>query len=313
MANDRHYYTEGEEQLWQIEPDRQPRLYTAADGWQSMSIWGMGIAVGDVTDDGLPEVVLTSQGDNKLQTLTEGPGRPTYTDMAIRAGTTAHRPFMGDTTLPSTAWHAEFADVNNDGVADLFLSKGNVDTQADHAAQDPSNLLIGNGDATFTERAREAGVVSLGLGRGAAVVDLNLDGMLDLVEVNRGQTVRVLRNVGQGDATAPEPQGAWVALALQQSGGNVDAIGSWVEVRVGDRTVDRQVTVGGGHAGGQLGWLHVGLGDVETAQVSVVWPDGERSAPMTVQTNQFLILERGSDSAREWLPRVEVDDLSAAS
>ena len=29
--------------------------------------------------------------------------------------------------LPSTAWHAEFADVNNDGFIDLFVAKGNVE------------------------------------------------------------------------------------------------------------------------------------------------------------------------------------------
>ena len=38
-----------------------------------MQIWGMGIASHDLTGDGYPEVYLTSQGDNKLQTLTSGP------------------------------------------------------------------------------------------------------------------------------------------------------------------------------------------------------------------------------------------------
>ncbi len=38
-----------------------------------MVIWGMGIAAQDLTGDGLPEYYLTSQGDNKLQTLHAGP------------------------------------------------------------------------------------------------------------------------------------------------------------------------------------------------------------------------------------------------
>ena len=33
--------------------------------------------------------------------------------------------------------------------------------------------------------------------------------------------------------------------------------------------------VGGGHGGGQLGWTHLGLGDAATAEVRVIWPDGE--------------------------------------
>jgi len=43
MANDRHYYLDGEEQLWRIEPGEPPRLYTRAEGWRRLVIWGMGI------------------------------------------------------------------------------------------------------------------------------------------------------------------------------------------------------------------------------------------------------------------------------
>ena len=50
-----------------------------------MQIWGMGIASQDLTGDGLPEVYLTSQGDNKLQTLAVGPAQPAYRDIALRA------------------------------------------------------------------------------------------------------------------------------------------------------------------------------------------------------------------------------------
>ncbi len=302
VANDRHYYTEGSEQLWRVEPGTPPSLYTAADGWDDLSIWGMGIATADLTGDGLPEVVITSQGDNKMQTLAEGPQRPTYDDIAIRTGTTAHRPFMGDATYPSTAWHPELADVNNDAVLDLYLSKGNVDSQGDHAADDPSNLLLGRSDGTFVESARDAGVVSLGLGRGAALVDLNLDGLLDLVEVNRGDNVRVWRNVGTGTEARPEPTGSWVAIALTQPAPNVDALGAWVEVRHGDVTTRRQVTLGGGHASGHVGWFHVGLGSADSAQVRVTWPDGHRGEWLDVPADTFAIVERGATEAIPWTP-----------
>ena len=56
VSNDRHYYQDGEEQLWRIEPGRPPRLYTAAEGWMPLRIWGMGIASQDLTGDGYPEV-----------------------------------------------------------------------------------------------------------------------------------------------------------------------------------------------------------------------------------------------------------------
>src|SRR5687768_17981252 len=117
------------------------------EGWERLRIFGMGIASYDLTDDGYPEVYLTSQADNKLQTLADvADGRPTYDDMALESGVTAHRPFAGDTTLPSTGWHAEFQDVNADSFVDLFVAKGNVEAQPDHAARDPSNLLLGQPD-----------------------------------------------------------------------------------------------------------------------------------------------------------------------
>ena len=57
-------------------PVRRRGSYTEADGWRPLQIWGMGIASEDLTGDGRPEVFLTSQGDNKLQTLADGRDPP---------------------------------------------------------------------------------------------------------------------------------------------------------------------------------------------------------------------------------------------
>jgi hypothetical protein len=303
MTNDRHYYRDGQEQLWRIAEGEPPRLYTTEDGWQKMSIWGMGIASYDLNGDGFPEVYLTSQGDNKLQSLANGADQPNYADIALDSGANAHRPFTGDDTmLPSTAWHAEFQDVNNDTYIDLFVAKGNVEAMPEFASQDPSNLMLGNPDGTFTESAEAAGLVDFDRGRGAALVDFNLDGMLDLVEVNRRENITLWRNVGSGEAGRPEPIGAWIALQLEQPGPNRDAIGSWIEVKTGNQTMHRELTVGGGHAGGQLGWIHFGLGVEDAAQVRVQWPDGEKGPWMTVDANQFVLIDRGDSEAHPWLP-----------
>jgi len=180
MTNDRHYCRDGEEQLWRIAEGGTPRPYTHEEGWQQMRIWGMGIGNHDLTGDGLPEVFLTSQGDNKLQTLVEGPEARNYRDIALQAGATATRPFAGDVALPSTAWHAEFQNVNNDGFVDLFIAKGNVEAMPDYAPEDPNDLLLGGADGTFTESAAVAGIVNFARARGAALADFNLDGLLDL-------------------------------------------------------------------------------------------------------------------------------------
>ncbi|MEK6720191.1 MAG: CRTAC1 family protein [Chloroflexota bacterium] len=302
VSNDRHYYVDGQEQLWRVAAGEPPRAYTADEGWVSMQIWGMGIASHDVTGDGYPEVFLTSQGDNKLQTLTTGPDRPTFRDIALKRGVVAARPATGGDVLPSTAWHPEFADVNNDGFVDLFISKGNVSAIPEFASRDPSDLFLGQPDGSFTPAAEAAGIVSFDRGRGAALVDFNLDGLLDLVEVNLGSPVKLWRSVGAGDAGTAVPMGHWVELRLSQPNPNRDAIGAWIEVKVGDAIQRRELTVGGGHVGGQLGWVHAGLGPSERAEVRVQWPDGELGPWLRVEADRFYVVERGAEEARGWTP-----------
>jgi hypothetical protein len=300
VSNDRHYYgadSEGEEQLWNIPVAGDPRLYEPQDGWQTVRIWGMGIASSDVTGDGMPDYYLTSQGDNKLQVLVDGTSQPNYEDMALELGATAHRPYEGDTTKPSTAWHAEFQDVNNDTQIDLFVSKGNVEAMPEYAAQDPNNLLIGQPDGSFVEGASAAGLVDFARARGAALTDLNLDGMLDLVVVNRIENVAIYRNVGSGTAEEPRQLGKWLQVRPLQQTGNRDAIGAWVEVRTAQSTQLREVTVGGGHVSGQLGALHFGLGAADTAEVRVTWPDGEVGPWQSAAAGQRLVVERNATHA----------------
>src|SRR5438445_3398154 len=302
VSNDEHYYlpTEGQEQLWRVPPHQAPSLYTTDDGWVPVQVQGMGIASYDVTGDGYPEVFLTSQADNRLQTLAIGPSQPTYRDIGQKRGVNAAQPFTGGDSLPSTAWHGEFADVNNDSFIDLFISKGNVADQANYARKEPSDLLLGQPDGTFREAADSAGIVSFDRGRGAVLADFNLDGMLDLVVVNYGAPVRLWRNVGSGGASDPHAMGNWLALRVVQGPPNVDAIGAWVEVRVADRIIRRELTVGGGHAGGQLGWVHFGLGNAVGADVRVGWPGGETGQRIHVRANEFAVVTRGVTDARRW-------------
>jgi hypothetical protein len=302
VSNDRQYYRDGEEQLWRVAPGEAPRLYTAADGWVSMQIWGMGIASQDLTGDGLPEVYLTSQGDNKLQTLAGASTRPAYADIALARGVTAAQPYAGGQSLPSTAWHPEFTDVNDDGRPDLFVSKGNVSAMPDYASRDPSNLLLGQADGTFVEAGEAAGIATFDKGRGASLADFNLDGLPDLVVVNVGAPVRVWRNVGAGTDAAPVAMGHWLDVSVSQPGGNRDAIGATLEVQVGDAVQRRELVVGGGHLGGHLGWTHLGLGSADRARVRVTWPDGQTGPWLDVAADRHVDIARGATDAVPWTP-----------
>jgi enediyne biosynthesis protein E4 len=294
LTNDRQYYIDGEDQLWRIEPGQEPSAWTREEGWPKLQVWGMGLASDDITGDGLPEVYISSFADNKLQSLPDGASGPVYENIAGDLGVGVAQPAAGGEHLPSTSWHAEFDDVNNDGRLDLFVAKGNVEAMAENAMKDPSELLVAQRDGSFRRVAKAAGILDFERSRGAALADLNLDGLLDLVEVKRAEPVRILRNVGAGSAARPKGMGHWLGVELAQTGPNTDAIGAWIEVDRGDGTAIREVTVGGGHAGGQLGPMHFGLGSAEQARVRVTWPDGEVGEWLDVDADARVLIERGS-------------------
>jgi enediyne biosynthesis protein E4 len=304
VTNDRHYYADGAEELWRMDAGADPRAYAADDGWASLQVWGMGIASRDLTGDGLPEVFLTSQGDNKLQTLLAGAASPAYRDIAAKRGVTATVPFAGGDPLPSTAWHPEFVDVNDDGLVDLFVSKGNVRADPGYASRDPGELLLGQVDGSFVQGAADAGLVTFDRGRGATLADLNLDGLPDLVEVFLDAPVRAWRNVGAGTAAAPGAMGGWLGIRLAQPGANRDAIGALVDVRVGERTQRIEVTVGGGHISGRLGPVLVGIGGSTRADIRVTWPDGEVGPWVSVDAGRYLEVRRGEAGPAPWVPPV---------
>ncbi|MEL6451120.1 MAG: CRTAC1 family protein [Pseudomonadota bacterium] len=282
VSNDRHYYVRaGQEQLWAMEDT--PRLYTEDDGWTRHMLWGMGIAARDVDRDGRDEVYLSSMGDQRLMRQV-GDG-PRFADVPFAMGTTAQRPYVGGDGRPSTGWHIAFGDVNNDGRDDAFIAKGNVQQMPGNAMEDPNNLLMGQADGSFAEVGDVAGVASMHRGRGAALVDFNGDGLLDLAVVNRRAPLEVWQNV----TDAP---GAWLAVSLHQDGANTQAVGAWIEVDDGIAVQAREVTVGGGHAGGVAGPQHFGLGPQDTVRVRIRWPHRAWTQWQKVTVNQVITLSR---------------------
>lgn len=307
ITNDRHYHRGGEEQLWRLDQDRYPRLFTRADGWQSLVIWGMGIAEGDLNADGFPEYILTSMGDTKIQSVdvvqASEEQRPVYEDIAFQRGATAHRPYRGEDLKPSTGWHAQLADVNNDSLLDLYIAKGNVEQMSDFASNDPDNLLLGNHDGRFVEHGEQSGIALDRRGRGASVADFNADGLLDLLVVNRGAPVSLFRNTGFDSEHGTRAGGNWLAIELKQTGSNRHALGARLAIKTGNKTQVRQIKLGGGHASGQLGFTHVGLGVAERATLRVQWPDGEWSASFRLFANHFAVITRDDKHVSYWYPQ----------
>ena len=161
--------------------------------------------------------------------------------------------------------------MTNDGLDDLFVSKGNVDQMMNSAMDDPNSLLEQQADRQFVEVSSEAGVASMVRSRGAALVDPNGDGLLDLAVNNRRAPLEIYQNV-------TEAPGNWLSVSLRQNPPNRLALGAIVEVQT-DRLHTREWTIGGGQAGGHFGVEHFGLGAADTVRLRVICGRMVPSAP----------------------------------
>ena len=95
------------------------------------------------------------------------------------------------------------------------------------------------------------------------------------------------RNTGTGTAAG------FAAFRLLGEGSNRDGVNAWIELRTEAGLQRREVTLGGGHASGQLGWWHFGLGSEATAEVRVLWPDGTEGAWTPVAPGSFHMISPG--------------------
>ena len=136
---------------------------------------GGGVAIGDINNDGLPDLYFTAnQGSNKLY-LNKGDFR--FEDITDASGTGGS----------PDAWSkgVTMADVNGDGLLDIHVSQVQYRDRRGH------NLLyINGGDNTFTEQAAAYGLNFEGLSTQAAFFDYDLDGDLDMYLLNHSVHTR---------------------------------------------------------------------------------------------------------------------------
>lgn len=136
---------------------------------------GGGVAIGDVNNDGLSDIFVTSNfEDNKLYL---NKGKMTFEDITVKAGIVGKK-------FWSTG--ATFADVNGDGLMDIYVC--NSGSRDQRGNQLYINKGIKNGIPSYKEQAKEAGLEDGGFSTHAAFFDFDRDGDLDMYLLNNSFT-----------------------------------------------------------------------------------------------------------------------------
>lgn len=152
---------------------------------------GGGVAIGDLNNDELPDLVFTSNwGENKLYF---NKGELHFEDVTAKAGIADAGAWKSGVTL---------ADVNADGWLDIYMCR----VSNYKGLQGENRLYINNQDGTFTDRAAEMGLNATGLCTQAAFFDYDLDGDLDCFllrhSVHSPRSYRPIAARGDSDSLA---------------------------------------------------------------------------------------------------------------
>lgn len=314
----------------------------AAASLKHTSIAGMGVDIADFNNDGWPDIAqmdmlpaaaeqrkrmsgyLTdarrmqehSRGfrddydANALQ-LSNGvtpQGTVVFSEIASLAGTAA----------TDWSWSALFADLDNDGRKDLFVTNGypkaanDLDYQVAVGAarragnneaalrqlrelrsyQIPHHVFHNNGDLTFTDVSNAWGVDQAGFSYGAAYVDLNNDGKLDLVVNNIDAPASIYENT-QRDSSAH-----YLTVILEGMGPNRRGLGANLTLTAGGTRQYLYHSPYRGFMSTMDDREHFGLGGSRVVDsLEVIWPD-RRSQVLTNVAVDRLITLKQSDASR---------------
>lgn len=153
---------------------------------------GGGVGLGDVNNDGLIDIYLTSNmGDNKLY-LNKGGLK--FEDVTTRAGVAGTKAWSTGVSL---------ADVNGDGWLDIYVCNSG-DVKGDNKQNE---LFINNGDLTFTEKGEEYGIADRGFSTHAVFFDYDKDNDLDLYILNNSYQAIGSFNLRKNERPNRDPLG----------------------------------------------------------------------------------------------------------
>ena len=290
--------------------DHGKRFVLARAGLEANSKSGMSVSLGDVHNRGRMDVFVTDisekgylfQGNNLRLNLLAELGQ--FENIA-----------QGMVSDAGWAWGAQFGDLNNDGLNDLFIANGFISANrqrsywygmskvagankkvfedaknwpaigdASLSGYERTRVLMNRGQLGWEDVAAKVGVTDVYDGRAVAFADLFNTGALDVIVANQNQPPVLYRNTVQ-------PGNHWIGFKLVGTASNRSAIGAEVIVEFGGVKQRRVVDGGMGFASQNDRRLHFGLGHSSAAdRVTIRWPSGTVQTLGRFDADKFYVL-----------------------
>lgn len=238
----------------------------------SVYSYPMGIAAGDINDDGLTDLYFSNVG-------------PTIPEAVVRGDLPADAPFNSDYMLFENkgglkfedaarrykaarlgfGWGAVAADLDLDGWEDLTVEQNYAKFDSEAIIHRYGGKILRNQNGqNFAPVEKRAGAVNRRFGLSPMIGDYDGDGLPDLILANLKGPARAFLN--------RTPNAKSIRLAFPD---NVASLHARVEIVAGGRTMHREIVSGQGLSSDQSSSLFVGLGDAAAAErVTIRFADG---------------------------------------
>lgn len=278
MMNDQLWINDGN-----LRFEDNAMMWGSALGEHGLANAGMGVAAGDIDDDSDIDVMVVNL---------EG-----QTDSFFRNERTYFRDATAEIGLGLSGRYTRFGvvltDFDNDGRLDLYEANGKVSAPSPTAGNvfdEPNVLLKGSSQGQFKEIRPIGGVISRleHTSRGVAVGDVDMDGGMDILVVNRDGPAYLLVN------RVAERGNSVRFKALTRIDGR-DAYGAMVSGRVGNKRLYRRIQPDGSYLSYSEPVAHFGIGNQSRiTDVRVLWPGSNEEEDFgDYDAGQIISLTRG--------------------
>jgi hypothetical protein len=235
-------------------------------------ISGMGGDFRDFDGDGLPDILMTGLKNETFE-LFRNNGKGSFDDASAKSGLLAlSRPWNG--------WSCGMVDLDNDGLLDLFIACGGLDTN-----EPQPNRVLRNLGGRFIDVSAGAGLdfAVPRVHRGVAFADFDNDGRIDAAVTSINGPVELWIN--------RSPMQHWLQLKLKGSRSNASALGAKVVCHGSGRTQVAFVANSTGYACTSDLRVHFGLGSDREVFLEIHWPSGIFQQIKNVTCDQRITIE----------------------